>query len=311
VDHTLRLLDRVLAAYRESDWDECIRRVRPLVDAEPQAIGPRELLASLYLVTGTSRLALIHYEKLFTLVICKGELYHAVAIQKRLDGLRPNDSLAPGRFAAIQRWMRTHGLSFDGSAVGSGAHPLIAPVALALPHEAFETLGEVATLESFRLEPRVLDADAATVLEVVWGRLRWSLELPDGRRTAEIVSTESETIVPDTERAGTSQTQRTPELPSECLRLPGEVIQSLRRVLAERGHRSGFGGDDLTHERRALLPTRPRRAEDLDFMNLSEEAAMSDASASAAPPRLELGVLANENAGDNPRDVGPESVMPH
>src|SRR5262245_59280472 len=84
MDRKERLLDHVHAAFREGDWDECIRRVRPLVEAAPMATGPRELLAWLYLRTGNGRLALVHYEKLLTIVVGNGDLFHAVALQKRL-----------------------------------------------------------------------------------------------------------------------------------------------------------------------------------------------------------------------------------
>jgi tRNA A-37 threonylcarbamoyl transferase component Bud32 len=54
------VLERVLAAYRERDLDECIRSVRTLVEAAPLATAPRQLLASLYVETHQSRLALVH-----------------------------------------------------------------------------------------------------------------------------------------------------------------------------------------------------------------------------------------------------------
>jgi len=55
-----RLLELVLDAYREGDLHECIRLVRTLVGAAPQATAPRQLLAALFSSTGNGRQALAH-----------------------------------------------------------------------------------------------------------------------------------------------------------------------------------------------------------------------------------------------------------
>ena len=89
--HTL--LERVLDAYRNGDLEECIRRVRTLVEAAPMATAPRQLLASVYAQAGNQRLALAHYRKLLPAAISRGEVFVALAIQKQIDSLEPPESL--------------------------------------------------------------------------------------------------------------------------------------------------------------------------------------------------------------------------
>ena len=128
-----RVLEQVLDAYREGDLDECIRLVRTLVEAAPQATAPRQLLAALFASTGNGRLALAQYRRLLPQAADRGEVIRSIAFQKQIDVYERPDALAPGRWHVLQKQLREKGLPFLSEAPGSSGKPWTESQLLALP----------------------------------------------------------------------------------------------------------------------------------------------------------------------------------
>jgi hypothetical protein len=255
-------LERVLAAYRDGQLDECISGVRTLVEAAPQAIAPRQLLAALYTQIGNGRLALVHYRKLLPQVVARGELFRSVAIQKQIDTLQPRESLEPGRWASLQTRLRSCGLPYL-VAVPAG-RPWVEAQLLALPRAWFERVALETRIQMPGPAPEPEDVEAGTVWEVIAGRLRWSFALSDGRASAELPAAEGDAIYIDPDLASRARVTFIPEMPVECLRFEATFARDLRAALAASRPLSGALAEGITHEIRALLPIRPRRREDLD-----------------------------------------------
>lgn len=176
-----RLLELVLEAYREGDLDECIRLVRTLVEAAPQATAPRQLLAALFVSTGNGRLALAQYKRLLPEAVARGEVIRAIAFQKQIDIYESPESLGPGRWMSLQRQLRERGLPMHADTPGTLGRPWNEAQLLALPRAWFERIAAETRFEILGLEQRAVDVEAGTVWEVLAGRMRWSFALPDGR----------------------------------------------------------------------------------------------------------------------------------
>jgi hypothetical protein len=264
VEPKRRLLEQVLTAYRGGDLQECIRLVRTLVEAAPQATAPRQLLAALYTQTGNGRLALVHYRKLLPEALARGELYRSVAIQKQIDALQPSKPPDPGRWAGILTQLRSHGLPYQVSMPGGPGPPWVEAQLLALPRATFEQMALETRVQILGLEPEPEDVEAGTVWEVVAGRLRWSFALPDGRASAEALAAEGDAIHIDPDLAPRARVTFVPELPVECLRFEAPLARDLKAALAASRPVTVMTAQGFTPEARALLPTQPRRPEDLD-----------------------------------------------
>jgi hypothetical protein len=109
-----------------------------------------------------------------------------------------------------------------------------------------------------------MDVEAGTVWEVLAGRMRWSFALPDGRASAESLAAEGDVVHVDPGLARTARVTLAPELPVEALRFDAELARDLKLALTAGLHVSGSAVGGLTPEVRGLLPTRPRRREDID-----------------------------------------------
>jgi PilZ domain-containing protein len=260
-----RVLEQVLDAYREGDLDECIRLVRTLVEAAPQATAPRQLLAALFASTGNGRLALAQYRRLLPQSAERGEVIRSIAFQKQIDVYERPDALAPGRWHVLQKQLRERGLPFLSEAPGSSGRPWTETQLLALPRAWFERIAGETRFEILGLEQRALDVEAGTVWEVLAGRMRWSFALPDGRASAESLAAEGDVVHVDPVLARTARVTLVPELPVEALRFEAELARDLKLALTAGLHISGTA-IALTPEGRGLLPTRPRRREDFDDM---------------------------------------------
>lgn len=256
-----RMLEDVLAAYRDSDWHECVRRVRPLVESAPLADGPRQLLASLYLRLGNRRLALPQYRRLLAAAVERGQLLRAIAFQRRVD-LLDASAADPRRWTDLQTRLRTHGLPYLSVVPIGSARPWTEAQILALPREWFERAATESTLIVMGLAPGTVDTEANTLWEVIVGRTRWSLAFPDGRAGPESIAAEGDAIRLDPDLARRATISFLPELPTECMRFDAGLVAALRGVIRTRGH--AIAADGLTAETRALLPTRPQRQEDID-----------------------------------------------
>lgn len=258
-----RVLEQVLDAHREGDLDECIRLVRTLVEAAPQATAPRQLLAALFASTGNGRLALAQYRRLLPQAAERGEVIRSIAFQKQIDVYDRPDALAPGRWHVLQKQLRERGLPFLSEAPGSSGRPWTETQLLALPRAWFERIATETRFEILGLEQRALDVEAGTVWEVLAGRMRWSFALPDGRASAEALAAEGDVVHVDPGLARTARVTLVPELPVEALRFEAELARDLKLALTAGLHVSGTA-TGLTPETRSLLPTRPRRREDFD-----------------------------------------------
>lgn len=258
-----RVLEQVLEAYREGDLDECIRLVRTLVEAAPQATAPRQLLAALFASTGNGRLALAQYRRLLPQAAERGEVIRSIAFQKQIDVFDRPDALAPGRWHVLQKQLRERGLPFLSEAPGSSGRPWTETQLLALPRAWFERIAAETRFEILGLEQRAMDVEAGTVWEVLAGRMRWSFALPDGRASAESLAAEGDVVHVDPGLARTARVTLVPELPVEALRFEAELARDLKLALTAGLHVSG-AATALTPDGRGLLPTRPRRREDFD-----------------------------------------------
>lgn len=259
-----RVLEQVLDAYREGDLDECIRLVRTLVEAAPQATAPRQLLAALFAGTGNGRLALAQYRRLLPQAAERGEVIRSIAFQKQIDVYERPEALPAGRWHALQKQLRERGLPFLSESPGSSGRPWTETQLLALPRAWFERIAAETRFEILGLEQRALDVEAGTVWEVLAGRMRWSFALPDGRASAESLAAEGDVVHVDPGLARTARVTLVPELPVEALRFEAELARDLKLALTAGLHVSGTAA--LMPEGRGLLPTGPRRREDFDDM---------------------------------------------
>ncbi|MEK7331363.1 MAG: hypothetical protein AAB113_11240, partial [Candidatus Eisenbacteria bacterium] len=257
-----RLLEGALLAYREGDLDECIRRVRTLVEAAPQVTAPRHLLASLYAHAGKGRLALVHYRKLLAPAAARGEVFRSIAIQKQIDLFQPPEMRDPERWARLQTQLRSHGLPYLAAVPGSSGRPGVEAQFLPLPRAGVERVAEETRVEL--LDGRVVEVETGTVWEVLAGRLRWSFALPDGRASSEALAAEGDAIAVDSHLAARARVTFVPALPVECLRFEAPLARELKTTIAMTGPMTGATAEGFTPETRALLPSRPRRREDLD-----------------------------------------------
>ncbi|HKQ59584.1 MAG TPA: PilZ domain-containing protein [Candidatus Eisenbacteria bacterium] len=288
-----RLIDRVLATYREGDLHECIHLVRTLVEAAPQATAPRQLLAALFAITGNGRQALAQYRRLLPLAVERGEVIRSIAFQKQIDVYDRPESLVPGRWSELQKQLRMRGLPFAGEAPGR-ERPWVETQLLALPRAWFERIAAETRFEIMGTESRTLDVESGTVWEVLAGRVRWSFALPDGRASSETLAAEGDAVHVDPGLARTARVSFLPELPVEALRFDATLARDLRLALAAGLQGTPSMSEGLTAETRALLPTRPRRIEDLD-----ERPVVPEAIDGAEPPRLP-----REEPAEIPADTG-------
>jgi len=259
-----RLLELVLDAYREGDLHECIRLVRTLVEAAPQATAPRQLLAALFASTGNGRQALAHYRRLLPQAITRGEGIRAIAFQKQIDVHDDHEELAPGRWLDLQQQLRERGMPFVSETPGQVGRPWDESQLVTLPRAWFERIAAETRFEIVGLEYRAVDVEAGTVWEVLSGRMRWSFALPDGRASAEALAAEGDAVHVDPGLARTARVTLVPELPVEVLRFDAGLARDLKLALRAGLHVPGPTLAGITHEARALFPGRAQRHEDLD-----------------------------------------------
>jgi len=254
----------VLDAYREGDLHECIRLVRTLVEAAPQATAPRQLLAALFAAIGNGRQALAHYRRLLPQAVSRGEVIRAIAFQKQIDVYEEHERLEPGRWLALQKQLRERGLPFVPETPGGADRPWEETQLLGLPRSWFERIAAETRFEILGLEARSVDVEAGTVWEVLAGRMRWSFALPDGRASAEALAADGDAVHVDPGLGPTARVALLPELPVEVLRFDAGLARDLRLALRAGLHIPSPTLAGLSSETRALLPTHPLRHEDLD-----------------------------------------------
>jgi hypothetical protein len=225
VSSNARHWQRVVEAYRNEDWHDCIRRIRPLVEADPFALSLRQLLARLYIRVGNPRLALLQYERLLPLAIGKRDLFRALAVQKHLDQMQASGTPHQDRFLAMHRWfcsLGPAGASADSPGGKAGALAL-----LRLPAERFANAAEACVLETLDLEPSDVEARPGTCWVVTSGRLRWSIVEPEGGPAGETLVEEGSSIAIDSAAGDPVRLRFVPELPTDCLRFDPEIATAL------------------------------------------------------------------------------------
>jgi len=251
---------RLIEPYRAGDWDECIRRARRAVDAEPFEPTPRQLLARLYARVDHPRLALLHYEKLMPIAVGRGDLFRALAIQRQIDALLSPGAAAPGRYAAMQRWFRMVGRSLGIPSDPASAPGFTPSMLLALSPETFEAMAAEMGVEELDLAPLETNADGGSVWAVVMGRVRWSLDAA-GSGTPALVEEGANVRIDDGVVRGLLRL--VPEVPSECLRFDASLVARLSEPPAAPAPALAESARAIEAETRPISEEEPRRtAED-------------------------------------------------
>lgn len=306
------LLEHVLVAYREGDMDECIRLVRTLVEAAPLATAPRQLLASVFAQTGRGRLAIGHYRKLLTAAVARGEVVRAIAFQKQIDAFQPPAAHVPDRWAALQRQLRSHDLSFLFVAPSPNGRPWTEAELLTLPQGWFERVAAETTFDYFGIDPRTIEAETGTVWEVLAGRLRWSFALSDGRASIEELAVEGDAIHVGPELARRARLTLIPELPAETLRFDARLVREMKAVLAAAAS-SPSGSHGRTVGTQSPLPTRlPQGSASIPSPRMPVEGSPSSTAGQRdGSDLLEFGVVSLDKVSTQPASGSPgEAVEP-
>ena len=299
--HDPTFWERLIKLHRHGDLHETARHLRHVVEAEPFAMTPRHWLAAVHLQLDQPPLALTHYEKLLTLAVGQGDLFRAIAAQKRIDELAPREG-QEARFAALHRWFRLLGLTHLVNLPSSHGVGLTARSLLQMPAQAFAHAAAHATLEIYdTTASRIVEVEALEQRVVLWGELTWDLKLPHGERTRETTSTEGDLIRVDPAIAGGARIRMRPDTPAECLCFDALLIRQLMTFDATIGGLGLRGSGDIVHEERSTLSSKPLQREDLD---LRTEA--PDGASGINPPRLTLGAGGNRASAEagSGRDTG-------
>lgn len=303
------------------DRPEAIKRLRLFVDHEPFALAPRHALASLLVDAAQGAAALIQFEKLLTAAVTRGDLFRAIAVQRRIDEMagRP---LEPATYAALHRWFRLAGeRNLLPSVVG--AESGLTPVRLLrLPAEQFVWVAVRSRLHRLDTGWHIEPIAGACQWNLMWGALRWEVGQPGPRpRQRHVAEGESLLAIP---AAGDRAPLRVAaDLPSEALVFENAVLRQLAtqdpRVLAG-------AADDIVHEDRGRIAPPPGALGDLDVRarvprapeaeaprTLRIEPPAAGVSASAdARDWLEPGLLSPGDGGDgaNAAPPGPIAEIP-
>ncbi len=222
----------LLEPYRRGDWHECIDLLRPHVDAEPDELGSRLLLAALYLRAENRGLAQVHVEHVLPLAVGQRDLFRALGAQRLLDQLNSTASAHSKRYLAIHRWFSALGRVTGGAgsreAAGEPARAALSSAALLrLAPRDFHRVAEACRIEDLVLEPRDLACDPDEARVVLYGRVRWSV-IPDGDGPfVELTAEAGGVIAPGTGAPASARLRLAPELPSACLTFDLETLRAL------------------------------------------------------------------------------------
>lgn len=102
-----RAFEDLAAAWRRSDWKASVALLRPIVEAVPEVLSTRLLLAAFAAEAKNPGLALLHFEKLMVQAVGQGELLHALAAERGLTALGRDENAHRKRVQALQQWFRT------------------------------------------------------------------------------------------------------------------------------------------------------------------------------------------------------------
>ncbi|HTO90000.1 MAG TPA: hypothetical protein VMJ70_02615 [Candidatus Sulfotelmatobacter sp.] len=214
--------ERLLPPYRERDWDKCLRELRPVLDADEDAIVPRMLCAAIHQAAGQPALALLQYETLLPLAVGQGDFLRALAVQKHLDELHPAAASHAKRYEVLQRWFQALG---QGALPQNRDGPEPTPAhLLMLDSASFTRVAAGCEIEGLDPAPRRIENPGGSLRFVLYGRTRWSLQTAENVTLIEGIAEQGDAILvdPDLGRRGSLIT--TAELPGEHLVLGGELL---------------------------------------------------------------------------------------
>lgn len=215
--------ERILVPYRARDWTRCLRELRPVLDADEDALVPRMLFAALHCAAEQPALALVQYETLLPLAVGQGDFLRALAVQKHLDALHPASVSHARRFEALQRWFSS--LKPARSELRRADEVTLASL-LSMEPGAFTQLAEAGVIEGLDPEPRTLENEVGSVRFVLFGRVQWSLTR--GEVTLiEAVAGAGDVIAVNADLGDEVRLRIEAEWPAELLRLGPEVVALL------------------------------------------------------------------------------------
>ncbi len=220
----------IVGPYRDGAWTECARLARAHLDRDPYDLSTRALLASL-LVRGRQRaFALMHYERLLPLAVGRGDLFRAIATQRRLDGMVSFAQRHPDRYRAIQEWFRALAGSRERQADHESSGQLPPGALLALPPESFTAVAEQSAVVPLDLEPRAIHEPAGVLWVVYFGRVQWAIVSNHDAARAEFTAEEGDLIhlPPGDPEARWLEVEA--ELPSEVIQFEPGIVTLLDRA---------------------------------------------------------------------------------
>lgn len=230
------------AAWRGSDWSGCVAILRPIVEELPEVLSTRLLLAGFATQAKNPGLALLHFEKLMVLAVGQGELFHALAAERGLDGLRSDEVAHRKRLQALQQWFRT----MPGRARGRKTVTLPQSWMLDLPAADFRRYAEASRLVVLPPRPLVLENAPDVFAIVLHGEANWTYH-PTGEDALPAVrAAGGDVISPPAGCEAGDHLSLEPVEPGVLLFFDPPVAASLReRVVTERrtAQASRTGGD--------------------------------------------------------------------
>jgi hypothetical protein len=225
--------ERLLAPYQARDWPRCLRELRPVLDADEDAIVPRLICAALHRLAGQPSLALLQYETLLPLAVGQGDFLRALAAQKHLDALHPAAVSHSRRFEAMLQWFSALRTGSPAAKPPSSAEEVTPDSLLELDPGTFTRLAEGANIESLEPNPRTLEGQQGSVRLVLFGRVQWSITRGEGIPLLEGVAHVGEAILVNPELGEDVRLVTHAEYPAEILCFNADDIALLagpRRV---------------------------------------------------------------------------------
>ncbi|NOT33476.1 MAG: PilZ domain-containing protein [Candidatus Eisenbacteria bacterium] len=286
----------ILEPLRAGDRHEAVKRLRMQVDHDPFALAPRHVLATLLSELGQSNAAQVQYEKLLTASVSRGDVFRAIAAQRRISEIE-GGAQSTARLVALQRWFRLLGPQ-SLTAFGDGPRGGVRPIHfLRLPEDLFAHAAAGMRLERFDLTWRFEGVDRPRQWVVLWGALRWDLRHPDDNATAIAHCREGDVLFPGASNPVGTMLRIAADTPCECLVIEPDLMAEL----AERDpgvlDSGAATSPEIVHDERAHLPARPRSRGDLDDRRFAPPSPDTDA------PR-QLHIAPESRAPDEGRDAG-------
>ncbi|HUL48928.1 MAG TPA: hypothetical protein VLT79_02815, partial [Gemmatimonadales bacterium] len=227
--HDRKFWERMLPMIRAGDPDELAHRLRHVLSADPFRLTPRHWLAEVYRSRNQLARAVGEYDRLLPLAVGAGDLFRAIAVQKRLDELDPRPGSGE-RFAAIHRWFRLLGATHLVNAPSTNAPGISARALIRLPRDGFLRAARESLIENFARDSRQIEIDGPEQHVVLWGELVWDVKMADGRRKPEMASVEGDVIRIEPETPGPGLLRIRPDTPAECLRFDSEILADLMKM---------------------------------------------------------------------------------